>query len=448
MRSSEAQLARLFQFRGLFKLCGLSTLLLVLAAEAAAVPPTQDFWPMNEVSSGVNRPWWHFKWTNGGTYPPDSDIECPAGDVQDTLTYLSLNNHAFDPRSHTVVNMVKEGRCAYWAPTGNQESEAHLRWYTEGWQEALASANSAGETLNFISFRGWTIWERDTSVNNNTATYHSPLSSGMAEDYVIEGATGSYRPNTVARQRHLIGNDPTSRLLAEAQFPTYAVVPDESLRLRLQLTSGQPDLGPIRFQQHDGSAWQDRGNVANLTYRGCPGVTGGPGAIATLSPYCDGEPVSPTHEAVWRLWTRPTDYKYEDKDGIEREVIYTAYVEGIEGIEDQKMVCEEWFFAEGVGPIAIAELPATASIADCFEQLAMSNCGLDDPYAYYNSSATQDRIIGFQWLEDYCLDNCWVGNTNSPPTPEPGGSPAPPDPPCEPCVGPFCPDVECDVETF
>lgn len=416
----------------------------VQPAEAQVVE--QDFWPMDDVSD-LNRPWWRFRWTNGGNYPQDKCAvdftrHCTKGEQQDGLIYLSTNQHAFEPpRTQTVVNVVKEDFCGYWSPTTDRQ----LRWYAEGWKEAMAT-EEAGETLSFLSFRGWTEW---TMGEQNTGIYTTSLYPPMPDaDFVVDGAIGAYREKTMARQVHLENNVWSG---AEDKFPTYTAVPDESLPLELQITSGQAELGGNFFEQHDGTSWQPRGtDIQNLTYHGCNAVLeDGDEGMATASATCmSGSDIDPGGLAVWRLSTRPTSYQFNGHD-----VIYVAYAEGPEaadvpGVPGGTVVCEEWFFAENVGPIAIAQLPIMDSVQQCIDELAMSNGGLADPQAYYQSQATLDRIIGYQWLEDYCHDFCWVGDTNEAPTPDPPppSDPDPVDPPpvCEPCTGPFCPDVVCD----
>ncbi len=379
-------------------------ILLLLATSAEAATPIKNFWPMSDVSSGINRPWWRYTWTNGEAFTFPFNWICTTGAQQDTLTYLSRNDHAFaPPRTQVVVNMTKENICGYWSPTTGR----HLRWYSEGWKEAKGSENVHGDILNFLSFRGWTLWERDTSVN--TGLFNTLLYPGISPSYVIAGGTGDYIAGSMARQRHLKKGVLGTRVAAERKFPTYGIVPDESVKLKLRLTSGHPELGPNFLQQYDFGHWYNRGNVNGVTYHGCGPVAD----ITTASATCEGEPVG-NIKAVWRLRTIPSDYKYIDKLGNSHDVIYSGFAEGIDG---DAIVCEEWFFAEDIGPIAMAQYPITTTVGQCLDKLALAHGGVSDPEGYYANPDTRERIIGFQWLEDYCLDNCWVGETSAPPTP-------------------------------
>ncbi|MCG8455537.1 MAG: hypothetical protein MI919_04585 [Holophagales bacterium] len=393
----------------------------LLGGAVEAQVPYQNFWPFpTPTELGSANHWWKFTWTNGGSHYNGS---CAQGVSQNTLTYLDNNELAFNGDDRVVVRFIKDDDCAYWAPG----KDWALKWYGRGWQEATGTDDGLGDTLNFLSFRGWSVWQ--PTPDKVTQAYKFPPALGGTPFHQIEQGFDGYLDNTGVTQIHLEDGNEGTRAAAEARMPAYTLVADEALNLDLIVSSIASNTSLTQDGTNRGNLSGDPGSGLDpVTYHGCP-------AFATINDLNSGtaaceSPAAPGAEENWRLYVRETQYLFEGKP-----VVYAGFAEGTEGYErDQngdlildpqgnpiplKLVCEEWFLAKDVGPIAVAQLPLTTSVAGCLAQLALNDCngdGVGDGFDTDDFSSPEDyyqnilpRIQGYKVLDDRCASsNCSI----------------------------------------
>lgn len=333
------------------------------------VNPQHQYWPLPPAGQTY---WWTYLWSDGNYYPCTGPL--PAGVVG--LAAQNLNDGAF--RSNRVgyeklisLSFFKAIDCTYWFP-GQAEI---LRWYARGYR---SWQNGQDLVANILSFRGHSRWcvdrggqtgfdrgtRTETSINgrytvasctdpNTNVTYPSPpLVSGTR--YGLSFANGSPSYANV--------------------MPPYPIVPDRPLNLDVTATT------TYRTTANGEQGWRDA--------RDC-------------NP--SGEPCLGTDQGItWFVsWKEVPGYTYAGK-----KVQYAGFSET--GLRNDAIgPCEEWWFAEDIGPIYVIIYP--------FSTLAQAKTLLYGTSVYPNQSLDQtpeahmrrrqNSMVGSLFLTASCLDN-------------------------------------------
>lgn len=375
-------------------------------ADTSAIPtsglrPAMDFWPLRP---GDEQSWWRYSWTNG----PNNTL-CNSSAKELYIAADRLDDGAFDPLSNGTdlisFNFFKSDKCIY----PGVGSDTLLRWYSRGFVNSSTrindTVNAGNFSQKFLSFRGASFWETDRSGSTRF---------GQA-DGTTRSVNGRFAVNLNRRFTYVDGfkfsytdrNNPTlDTPLDDRQVPNYMVLPDRSLHADVILTRqgdrtpSNIDSAPLYFRYNPDrflkdipevndrriAAWNEMRHSLNT------------GGVA----------------ARWAMYMRPTSFKWEGK-----EVLYVGFSETNESNPPGGVgACEEWWFAQDIGPVYIAVYPdATpqqcrngylAVDKEVFTGVAVVPA-IDNPELYFGSGAAS-ALIGYVKQTERCVhtSNCKV----------------------------------------
>jgi len=335
----------------------------VLVALCASTALGLDFFPLPAVSSNTTF-WWILKWTDGtqSSCPPNASKPLHMATVAQ-----NLHDGALGAELITIQNF-KDEPCMYWGPNDDEI----LRWYTLGYQPSkvpiqLLNSQSVVRDVKFLAFAGdagfVTDHDKDLVIERKERDEAWRVNGGYKDD-LGSSFTGGYRYE-----------------MTRGEFPRYGIVPDQQLTANAIIT------------QYD-----------NLV----------PGRVDEIAKYC-GYPATPSgwqqlrlnatdcvvrHVEKWALYMRAvTSFQFHG-----RAVQYVGYSETDDNTTVLGAGCEEWWYADGIGPFLIARYPHLDAYS-CQSLLAGSSTnGLwERPYEYLELRRPQ--LVGWVELIDWCLDD-------------------------------------------
>jgi hypothetical protein len=291
------------------------------------VEPQNHVWPLPSVGQEY---WWVFEWAG--------DSSCTGKKVGIWATHFEGSSQkgdgAFQREDLISINFLKDAACAYWGPGTD-----HLfRWYSRGFvqvSDGVQDIKTGGMVDSFLSFRGHSEWCPDRGLNNlfkDGSTTHFTI-NGV---YTYTCANGAHSFQKGYRYGRYDGE----------YMALYASVPDRPFTantLRLDSSVG-PNANRLRF----------------------PGGSQGWSDLRQCSPTaatCAGSTV--LEDAAWFVTWRaiPTsEYTFHGKQVQYAGFSETAAESGSIG------ACEEWWFAEDIGPIYLIKYPRE-NLANCMAKL-------------------------------------------------------------------------------
>jgi hypothetical protein len=331
--------------------------------------PKTTFWPLPSAGSGQVY-WWVYSWKYGAYLDsPPTAANCPdQAPMKVGVSARYYNDGAFlNDTSLIAINYFKDHACTYRDPG----REAILRWYSRGFQPSATTVvdheGSANYSASFLSFRGDGRWMPDRSLQTEFRD-----ASGATKQTV----NGRYAPTVNSQHAYIDG---FSYSFADGDFPVYGTLPDRPLSADVVVTRqsvpGQIDDEGIYCRYAAGqSGWDaQRYQLTNCT---------------TYPP------------VKWAVYFRRTSFTYQGK-----QVQYVGYSETPDA--GGAGACEEWWFAEDIGPIYIAKY-RPQDWAACKQVLAATSAGgqVSNPAAHFQQRMPQLR----GWLEllESCLQSCDV----------------------------------------
>jgi len=353
-----------------------------LAMAATAIPATRSyaettaFWPLPPSGSTY---WWMYDWHKG----PFSG--CSGSDPKKVgIAAGRLNDQAFHNDTGLIsFSFFKDDACAYWGP-GKDEI---LRWYSRGYQPSQLAAVPG----SFLSFRGDSRWLVDRTGATQFVQGGLILDSVNGRYTASLGGTFPFDGGT----RYQWSNG-----LADSQFPSYAVLPD-AMRTGDVVVSRDPGrrvpsnlavapvycsyLGQNPTDAQRQQAWANERNTPDA----CTPVNAG-----------------------FAIFMRSTTYRYQG-----HAVQYVGYSEWAEDASGPRAngagACEEWWYAQDVGPIAVVsyrgallDAASAGNPRTCKQQLTAFNGGnvSADPFVTIRQAASTANQIGRLELisNDWC----------------------------------------------
>jgi hypothetical protein len=309
-------------------------------------------WPQNPVSY-----WWRYFWADGVCSPYG-----PLPKKSVVLTANRFNDGAFQGEPLISVNFFKEDRCSYW---GAQLDDPILRWYARGY---VPAPNAALGT--FLSFRGATAWCCDRNAGSTQFKRGGHNRYSVTQRYTFRCPP----PDNGNALKFL-----AIRYHGNANYPSEPLVPN----MPLDRTISELFIYDVLGERDSG--WNNVRNCAP-TGSNCNAVRS----------------VAVQWTVVWRAIPMER-YTYQGK-----QVQYAGIVETEPGQPGQ---CEDWWFAEDIGPIFIISYPnATLQFALDHYLYGTAPDGLAsgnyDPETHAQRHQTgRNQMQGYLALQERCTDS-------------------------------------------
>ena len=322
---------------------------------AAPQPFSGPFWNLASQATGPwDQYWWLFDWRDGGK------STCAPGHAKYQMAFVSRaeKDGAYGDDHSASIEIYKQAACTYWYLDNDQV----LRWYAKGYDAPAAALTNISAGTRFLAFDGWSQWKRDPT---STLT----LSDGKRRfDLAGAGMSSGMGP-----EAWVYG---TRCDQATRKVPTYMTVPDA------------PVTADVIVSRKNPAATVDDAN------HNC-----GVGSEAAFD--------SPNWAAACTFvpdWQWAAIYRSGGNWSGGQKLQYVGYSETADGDASAVGACEEWWFAEGLGVVAIAKFPML-TYAGCRAVLAGTapRGRPDSPDAQF--AAYGDQMAGMAVLVDSCADD-------------------------------------------
>ena len=387
----------------IINLLALSLLAATTGSSLAIV--SSSWWPIPQPGQKY---WWLYHWTDG----PQSS--CISSGQRVGISAQFMDDGAFQNESPYLlsINFFKEDPCTYWAP--NQD--LFLRWYSKGMitgpSTIKSTSNPSISTATFMSFRGDSYWKPDRTIGSTIFKKNGVSIDSIPGRYAVYiNGIFTYRGGT----KYTYSNGDNSLLPNYASLPAVPIDADVVLSKNLSLrTPGTDQLVP-----------PTNNTRVHCTYSASPTST------PPYWPGWDQEHNYPNQctsgDIRAAMFMRQTDYVWTEvwPDGSHHNfsVYYVGYSEsgGFDWINPPETeatapgnhgtgACEEYWYAQGRGPIFIAAYPNT-SLTTCRDTYLAANKtiylgggvydkAIDHPEQYFSSNA---NLIGTLKLYFACI---------------------------------------------
>lgn len=375
-----------------------------------------DYWPLP--TAGSNQVyWWKYRWFAKGI--ADQISECKQTQNQyAAISAQYFNDGAFGTSSSSLLSLsyFKDHKCLYWEPL----DDTILRTYIDDYKTSTNSiADLAGIIAQraFLSAKGHSQWypyrnsatqcvKVDTTLpdlvdkdpTNTSTRFYKPgvtqptfningrytqnigTKNGSNCDYYHSAFAGGYRADFES------GGTP---------IPTYSLIPRVPFNGEIYV-SKRPNVGTIYDRQ--------------MLYR--IGAGDWAGMRSTTHPT-----TATKIYFEWGMSIRQTSITYQG-----HPVMYIGFAEpGVNMATGNPDVgaCEEWWVAQGIGPIYIARYTDgyklnnganwmnNSTVDHCKSYLAVTSNEFNNPETHFDKVGTY--MTGYLKLEDYCIsDGCKV----------------------------------------